>query len=173
MAIINRVLNCATTVEHLNELHVNCPYNDITASHWGYCDVMEATVRHTAKDWHGYYFNSVQYNVIVERFVDEEGNEIAKSVQTVGKAEYDAKEIKDVPVYTYMGYLRTITYIYTNGSAIPSVTKTADVSFIKSGQTLTYTVDLQNDKAVTSAWKSVFVTDMKVVFPCKETRITI
>ena len=59
----------------------------------------------------------------------------------------------------YRGYIRTITYQYTNGDAIPSIEKTANVKTANVGDTLTYTVKLSNDKAASSAWKEVVLTD--------------
>ena len=56
-------------------------------------------------------------------------------------------------------YIRTITYQYTNGDAIPSIEKTANVKTANVGDTLTYTVKLTNDEAASSAWKEVILPD--------------
>ena len=50
-------------------------------------------------------------------------------------------------------------YQYTNGDAIPSIEKTANVKTANVGDTLTYTVKLSNNKAASSAWKEVVLTD--------------
>ena len=80
-----------------------------------------------------------------------------KTVTTAGKEEVSPKAI---PAYEYRGYIRTITYQYTNGDAIPAIDKTADVRIANVGDTLTYTVKLTNDEAASSAWKEVILTDV-------------
>ncbi len=54
------------------------PYNDLAESFWGYTNLMEATVSHTAEEWHDAKYNDGKYNIIVEKFVDMSGKEIAK-----------------------------------------------------------------------------------------------
>ncbi len=49
-------------------------------THWGYPQVMEATIPHSGADWHGTSYNDGKFNVIIERCVDENGKEIAKAV---------------------------------------------------------------------------------------------
>lgn len=114
------------------------------------------TVSHTAEEWHDAKYNDDKYNIIVEKFVDMSGKEIAKSVTTAGKAETAPKSI---PAYEYRGYIRTITYKYSTGDALPSIEKTASVKDAKVGDEITYTIKLSNDKKASSAWKSVVLTD--------------
>lgn len=154
--LVNGMINRNVTLHKLRELGVECPYNDLVENHWGYCDLMEATVPHIAEEWHGLSYNDGIYNIIVEKFVDQNGVELAESVTTAGKEEVSPKVI---PAYEYRGYIRTITYQYTNGDAIPSIEKTADVQTANVGDTLTYTVKLTNGEAATSAWKEVVLTD--------------
>lgn len=156
MRLINGVINRGVDKDRLDELGVQNPYNDLAETFWGYCDIMEATVPHTAEDWHGVNYNDGKYNVIVEKFVDKSGRELAKKVTSKGKAE---QAPKDVPAYAYLGYLKTITYTYTNGDAAPSIKKTANVKEAMAGDTLTYTVSLSNHKNAASAWKNVVLTD--------------
>ena len=137
-------------------MNVKNPYNDLAESFWGYTDLMEATVSHTAEEWHDAKYNDGKYNIIVEKFVDTNGKEIAKSVTTAGKAESAPKSI---PAYEYRGYIRTITYRYSTGDALPSIEKTASVKDAKVGDEITYTIKLANDKKASSAWKSVVLTD--------------
>ena len=105
----------------LKALKVRNPYNDLAESFWGYTDLIEATVSHTAEEWHDAKYNDGKYNIIVEKFVDTNGKEIEKSVTKAGKAETAPKSI---PAYEYRGYIRTITYQYSTGDALPSIEKT-------------------------------------------------
>ena len=154
--LVNSMINRTVTREKLKALNVRNPYNDLAESFWGYTDLMEATVSHTAEEWHDAKYNDGKYNIIVEKFVDTNGKEIAKSVTTAGKAESAPKSI---PAYEYRGYIRTITYRYSTGDALPSIEKTASVKDAKVGDEITYTIKLANDKKASSAWKSVVLTD--------------
>lgn len=154
--LVNGMINRSMTLDKLKELGVKCPYNDLPETHWGYCDLMEATVSHSAEEWHGLSYRDGKYNIIIEKFVDMSGKELAETVTTAGKAETTPKAI---PAYEYRGYIRTVTYQYTNGDAIPSIEKTANVKTANVGDTLTYTVKLSNNKAASSAWKEVVLTD--------------
>lgn len=156
VTLVNSMINRAVTREKLKELNVKNPYNDLAESFWGYTNLMEATVSHTAEEWHDAKYNDGKYNIIVEKFVDMSGKEIAKSVTTAGKAESAPKSI---PAYEYRGYIRTITYRYSTGDALPSIEKTASVKDAKVGDEITYTIKLANDKKASSAWKSVVLTD--------------
>ena len=154
--LVNSMINRTVTREKLKALHVRNPYNDLAESFWGYTDLMEATVSHIAEEWHDAKYNDGKYNIIVEKFVDTNGKEIAKSVTTAGKAETAPKSI---PAYEYRGYIRTITYKYSTGDALPSIEKTASVKDAKVGEEITYTIKLSNDRKASSAWKSVVLTD--------------
>ena len=154
--LVNGVINRSITLDKLKELGVECPYNDLAEKHWSYCDLMEATIPHSAEEWHGLSYNDGNYNIIIEKFVDQNGKELVKTVTTAGKEETSPKAI---PAYEYRGYIRTITYQYTNGDSIPSIEKTADVQTANVGDTLTYTVKLMNDEVASSAWKEVVLTD--------------
>ena len=154
--LVNGVINRSITLDKLKELGVECPYNDLAEKHWSYCDLMEATIPHSAEEWHGLSYNDGIYNIIVEKFVDQNGKELAEAVTTAGKEEVSPKAI---PAYEYRGYIRTITYQYTNGDAAPSIEKTADVQTANVSDTLTYTVKLTNGKSASSAWKEVVLTD--------------
>ena len=156
VTLVNNMINRAVTREKLKALNVRNPYNDLAESFWGYTDLMEATVSHTAEEWHDAKYNDGKCNIIVEKFVDMSGKEIAKSVTTAGKAESAPKSI---PAYEYRGYIRTITYRYSTGDALPSIEKTASVKDAKVGDEITYTIKLANDKKASSAWKSVVLTD--------------
>ena len=154
--LVNGMINRSVTLDKLKELGIECPYNDLPETHWAYCDLMEATVSHSAEEWHGLSYNDGKYNIIVEKFVDQNGKELAETVTTAGKEETSPKAI---PAYEYRGYIRTVVYKYTNGDAIPSIEKTANVKTANVGDTLTYTVGLSNDQAASSAWKEVVLTD--------------
>ena len=154
--LVNGMINRSVTLDKLKELGVECPYNDLVENHWSYCDLMEASIPHSAEEWHGLSYNDGNYNIIIEKFVDMSGKELAETVITAGKAETAPKSI---PAYEYRGYIRTVTYQYTNGDAAPSIEKTANVKTANVGDTLTYTVKLSNNKAASSAWKEVVLTD--------------
>ena len=154
--LVNGMINRSVTLDKLKALGIKCPYNDLPETHWGYCDLMEATVPHSAEEWHGLSYHDGKYNIIIEKFVDASGKELAETVTTEGKAETAPKSI---PAYEYRGYIRTVVYQYTNGDAIPSIEKTADVKTANVGDALTYTVELSNNKAASSAWKEVVLTD--------------
>ena len=156
MKLVNRMVNRDITVEKLRELGAVNPYNDITETHWGYPDVMEATIRHSGADWHGTNYNDGKFNVIIERYVDEDGNEIAETTVSDGKQEATTKE---VPAFIYLGYIRHITYVYTKGSASPIITKEASVEKAFEGDEFEYTVTVGNAEDATAAWKNVVVTD--------------
>ena len=156
MTLINRVINRSVTVEKLRELKVKNPYRDLPESYWGYCDVMEATIRHNGAQWHGTDYNGGVFNVITERFTDTHGNEIAKPVTTKGKASGSAPEI---PAYDYLGYIRTITYIYSKGSAAPYLKKSADRRESYAGDTITYHILAGNGEKATDDWKNVKIRD--------------
>ncbi len=154
--LVNGMINRSVTPDKLKDLGVECPYNDLVENHWGYCDLMEASIPHSAEEWHGLSYNDGNYNIIIEKFVDQNGKELAEAVTTAGKEETSPKII---PAYEYRGYIRTVVYQYTNGDAIPSIEKTADVQTANVGDTLTYTVTLSNDQAASSDWKKVVLTD--------------
>lgn len=154
--LVNGMINRSVTLDKLKTLGVKCPYNDLPETHWAYCDLMEATVSHSAEEWHGLSYRDGKYNIIIEKFVDMSGKELAETVTTAGKAETAPKAI---PAYEYRGYIRTVTYQYTNGDTIPSIEKTANVTTANVGDTLIYEVKLTNDKAASSAWKEVTLTD--------------
>lgn len=155
--LVNGMINRSVTLDKLKALGVKCPYNDLPETHWGYCDLMEATVSHSAEEWHGLSYRDGKYNIIIEKFVDASGKELAETVTTAGKAETAPKAI---PAYEHRGYIRTVVYQYTNGDAVPSIEKTANVETANVGDTLTYEVTLSNNKAASSAWKEVVLTDV-------------
>ena len=149
MAVINRVLQRQITTERLNEVGAPNPYTDIKASDWYYADAIEATIPHNTEDWHVIDYNDGQYNVIVENFVDREGNTLAEEEVSAGK-EMDAP--KDIPGFEYLGYIRHTTYIYEPGVADPEIIKVSDAKESKPfqpGDTVTYTVAMNNSADAT------------------------
>lgn len=153
MAIINRVLDRQLTKEKLAELKVQNPYTDIKESDWYYADAIEATVNHR-KDrvkWHGLKYNDGKYNVIIEKFVDDKGNVIAKKKTLEGK---ELKSPKDIVGFDYVGYVKVMTYIYTKGLPQPLVSKTSEgegknAKIFQPGDEVTYTIRVQNLKDAT------------------------
>ena len=131
-------------------------YTDLVDTHWGYPQVMEATIPHSGAEWHGTNYNDGKFNVIVERFVDETGKELAKTVVSQGKEEATTKE---VPGYNYVGYIRRVTYVYNKGAASPYITKFANVEEVDERKDIEYTVTIGNHKDAHAAWKNVTMTD--------------
>ena len=156
MTLVNRVVNRSVTLKKLRELKVKNPYTDISESYWGYCDVMEATIHHNGADWHGMDYNDGAFNVIKERFVDTHGEEIAKPVITKGKPAGGSKEI---PAYDYLGYIHTITYIYSAGTAAPYLQKSSDKTQTYAGDTVRYRILVGNSEKASDAWKNVRIRD--------------
>lgn len=159
MTIINRTINRSVTIDRLNQLHVANPYIDISENHWAYTQVIEASIRHNGKDWHGLNYNGGVYNIIVEKFVDDNGKEIAPAVTSNARNEFTGSDIKNFPPYENIGYIRILTYSYTKGDALPTITKTADKNTVKSGDILTYTVKVANGAAAVGPFESVVVSD--------------
>ena len=85
--LVNGMINRSVTLKKLKELGVECPYSDLVEKHWSYCDLMEASIPHSAEGWHGLSYNDGNYNIIIEKFVDADGKELAESVTTAGKEE--------------------------------------------------------------------------------------
>ena len=159
MTIINRTINRSVTIDRLNHLHVANPYIDISENHWAYTQVIEASIRHSGKDWHGLNYNGGVYNIIVEKFVDDNGKEIAPAVTSNARNEFTGSDIKNFPPYENIGYIRILTYSYTKGDALPTITKTADKNTVKSGDILTYTIKVANGAAAVGPFESVVVSD--------------
>lgn len=157
MSIINRVLDRQMTTEKLRELGVKNPYTDIKEDDWFYADALEATIDHrkSRKEWHGMDYNKGKVNVIIEKYVDTEGNIIRKKKVSDGK---EVKSPKDIVGFDYVGYVKVLTYVYEKGVPIPSVTKTSDAegqdandakAFFP-GDEVTYTLTVKNDKKANS-----------------------
>ena len=156
MKLVNRMVNRSITTDELEKLGAVNPYTDLVTTHWGYPQVMEATIPHSGAEWHGTNYNDGKFNVIVERFVDENGKELAKTVISKGKDEATTKE---VPGYNYVGYIRHITYVYNKGAAAPYITKSANVDETYEGKDIEYTVTIGNEKEAHASWKNVTMTD--------------
>jgi len=151
MTFVNRLFNRPVRVEDLPE-NVN-PYNDITEAHWAYCEAMEATIKHDIADWHGTTYIS---NTITEKYVDLQGEEIAPPLTIEGLENHHPLIIHG---HVYLGYTTVITFVYSSGKPIPGITKTAGVKKAEVGDSITYTVELTNDKDATDAWVDIVMTD--------------
>ena len=161
MAVINRVLQRQITAERLNEVGAQNPYTDIKSSDWYYADAIEATIPHETEDWHEIDYNDGQYNVIIENFVDQEGNTLAETAVSQGK-KVDAP--KDIPGFKYLGYVQHTTYIYEPGVAKPSITKTSNgegenAKLFEPGDLVTYTIKVKNAKKATRKIENAVVSD--------------
>lgn len=156
MKLVNGGVNRSITLQELTAMGVRNPYTDLATNHWGYTQIMEATVQHSGADWHGTNYNGGKFNVIVEKFVDGEGKELATSVTSSGKAEATTQEISG---YEYVGYIRHITYIYNNGTAAPTITKAANVKESYVGGEIRYTITVTNRSTANAAWTNVVLTD--------------
>ena len=161
MAIINRVLQRQITSERLNEVGASNPYTDIKSTDWYYADAIEATVKHETEEWHEIDYNNGAYNVIDEKYVDEEGNEIAEATESKGKK---VDEPRSIPGFKYLGYVKHSTYIYEKGQADPSITKSSDAQGkdgkkLVPGDIVNYTISVSNSKDATRWIENATVTD--------------
>ena len=156
ITLINRVLDQIMTASELTALGISCPYWDLAKTHWAYADIMEATLKHDTVTWHGTSYNAGDINVMTEYYVDGNGNEIADPVVTAIKANYHPRSFDG---YAYYGQIVTRTYIYKTGKVDPTVAKTVNKTTANVGDTLTYTITLNNSKNATTTWTNVVVTD--------------
>ena len=69
MKLINGMVNRSITTEELEKLGAVNPYTDLVDTHWGYPQVMEATIPHSGAEWHGTNYNDGNFNVTIETFV--------------------------------------------------------------------------------------------------------
>lgn len=156
VTLINRLRNRKITAAELRVLGVQNPYTDLSESYWAYGELIEATVKHNAADWHKLNYNEENLNTVVERFVDGEGNEIAEPVATKGQA---ARAPRDFKNRNYLGYTTEITYVYRQGQAVMTGSKEVDKREAKVGDTLHYTVTIGNDKSATGSLRNAVVSD--------------
>lgn len=156
VTLVNRMINRVITVDELRKLGVNNPYEDLAETYWGYADLIEATVKHSSSDWHSTDYKDGKFNLVIEHFVDSEGNKIAEDVISDGKELTSAKPIDK---YSYLGYITEITYTYSKGKSAPAIKKTADKSSAKVGDSITYTIKVLNDKTATCNLENAIVTD--------------
>ena len=156
VTLINRVLERTLRPEDVPP-SVN-PYNDLVPTHWAFGDLIEATIRHDLIDWHGTAFNDGEINIIIERFVDQDGNEIAETVIREGEPERHPLLFDG---YVFYGYIAEIVYHYqyTPGEVRPWATKLPNTFTAEVGQTIVYTITVGNDEAATYPWQDVVVTD--------------
>ncbi|MCD7947392.1 MAG: DUF11 domain-containing protein [Oscillospiraceae bacterium] len=157
VTLINRMRNRIITAEELNELGVQNPYTDLVETYWAYGDLLEATIKHAASDWHDLTYNDGNLNIIIERYVDADGNEIAGATTSQGAENYAARQFDR---HYYLGYITEITCVYSDGAARMTGTKTADKSTASVGDTLTYTITAGNAKAATATLENVVMTDV-------------
>lgn len=156
VTLINRLRNRKITAEELRALGVQNPYTDLSESYWAYGELIEATVKHNAADWHKLNYNEDNLNTVVERFVDGEGNELAEPITTKGQA---ARSPMDFKNRSYLGYTTEITYVYRQGQAVMTGSKEVDKVEAKVGDTLQYTVTVGNDKSATGTLRNAIVSD--------------
>lgn len=157
VTFINTLINRSITVEELEALGIDNPYVDLKEDYWGYCNLMEATVKHSGIDWHGTDYNAGEFNVITECFVDEDGNEIAAEIASDGKAQYAYKPIAN---YEYLGYITKRTFIYSSGRTDAEFSKEINTGTASVGDKLTYTLTAGNGAAATAPIKNATITDV-------------
>ena len=157
VTLVNRMLNRAITAEGLKKLGVVNPYTDLVETYWGYADLLEATVKHAAADWHELNVNSAELNKVIERFVDSEGKEIAQRAVTNGQENTAPRSFGERRYY--LGYTTTVTYVYSKGTAAMTLDKTVDKAAAKVGDTLTYTITAGNGKTATADVRGAAITD--------------
>lgn len=156
VSMINKVINREITAQKLKELGIKSPYTDLVESYWAYADLIEATVKHAASDWHEIKYNNGKFNVLIETFVDADGKEISKKITTDSKENTSPKKFEN---YTYHGYIRTVTYTYKKGSADMSVKKSVSTDKAKVGDKISYNLEISNLDKATSKLTGVFLKD--------------
>ena len=156
VTLINRMRNRSITAAELKKLGIANPYTDLVETYWAYSDLMEATVRHAATDWHDLTHYDGNLNIIIEKYVDDDGNEITEPTTTQGKTNYACREFDR---HYYLGYITTITYVYSDGAARMLASKSVDKSTANVGDTLTYSVTVGNAKSATASLVHVVMTD--------------
>lgn len=137
VTLINRLRNRSITTQELNALGVKNPYTDLVETYWAYGDLLEATIEHAAADWHKLNFDGENINIVVEKFVDGEGNEIAGAITTQGQENRTPREFEK---RQYLGYITEITYVYRQGSSVLTGSKEVDKAEARVGDTLNYTI---------------------------------
>jgi uncharacterized repeat protein (TIGR01451 family) len=156
VTLINRMRNRVITVNELKALGIVNPYTDLVETYWAYSDLIEATVKHAASDWHHLTYNDGKLDIIVEKYVDLDGKEIAEPTVTQGKVNYAARQFDR---HYYLGYITTITYVYSDGSAHITGAKSVDKPTAKVGDTLTYTITVGNSDTATAKLENATMTD--------------
>lgn len=62
VTLINRLRNRSITAAELRALGVQNPYTDLSEGYWAYGELIEATVKHNAADWHKLNYNEENLN---------------------------------------------------------------------------------------------------------------
>ncbi|MFP5528364.1 S-layer homology domain-containing protein [Peptococcus simiae] len=111
VSVINRVTGRQLTEEQADKYYADNPYTDLNKSDWFFADMLEATVDHSPnpRDWKGKEYSSDDVNVVVEKYVDEDGNAIAEDVRSEDKV---GRGHKDFTGVKYIGQARVVKYIY-------------------------------------------------------------
>jgi len=156
VTLINRMRNRCITVDELNALGVVNPYTDLVETYWACADLLEATIKHAATDWHQLSYNGGNLNIVIEQYMDTEGNEIADPTVSQGRINYAPRPFER---HYFLGYITTITYVYGNGAASMAATKTVDKAAARVGDALTYTITAGNAPTASANLENVIMTD--------------
>ncbi len=156
VTLINRLRNRAITAKELRALGVQNPYTDLRESYWAYGDLLEATIKHEAADWHKLNYNEENLNMVTERFVDEEGSEIADPITSKGQVNRTPREFSN---RVYLGYTTEITYVYHHGNSVLTGSKDVDRAEARVGDTLHYSITVGNDESANATLRNAVVKD--------------
>jgi len=154
VAIFNRVMGRSISNELM--LEGKNPYNDLERIHWAYGDLLGATICHDVVDWFGTGFNEGELGIVIERFVDEYGYELAPPVIAEFVGIPDPQQFVG---YAYVGSVHEIVYVFTAALPIPTATKTSSPIVVQVGERTTYTITLRNAQAAFAPWHNAFVED--------------
>ncbi len=132
------------------------PYTDLRESYWAYGDLLEATIKHEAADWHKLNYNEENLNMVTERFVDEEGSEIADPITSKGQVNRTPREFSN---RVYLGYTTEITYVYHHGNSVLTGSKDVDRAEARVGDTLHYSITVGNDESANATLRNAVVKD--------------
>jgi len=158
VAVFNRVMGRTITADMMRS--GKNPYNDLEPTHWAYGEMLGASINHDVIDWFGTAFHGGAINLMVERFVDQDGNDLVPPVMEPLPA---ADAPQAFAGYAYWGRIHAITYVFEEtedaASPMPSATKTSKPDVVPVGERATYTITLRNDAAATADWQGAVVRD--------------
>lgn len=153
ITIFNRVLERELTARQVPD--GTNPYSDLESTYWAYGNVIGASHDYDVVDWLGTALNDGRFNVLIERFVDQDGNLIAETIT------HDAPAVSGVETfanYRYVGFVAEVTHVYITDTS-PHLLKEVSHAHAQVGDILTFTITVTNREDAAATWTNVVVTD--------------